>query len=346
MAAGQRTGFFRFEGHRIAYATVGDGPALVFPAWWVSNVVEDWKDEAFRRFMGALAGERRVIRYDRLGCGLSDRTRARETLTFDFEVAVLEALVDHLGLERFTLIGGSYGGCTAIAYAVRRPRRVERLVLYGTFPNGGALVSAKTQRTVIDLVRRHWGLGSRLLAEAFVPSGNAEERASFAVFQRSASTAESAADLLELTYATDVSELLPELRTPTLVVHRRGDRVIRVEAGEQIVALAPNAELVVLDGDAHLAWMGDMDSVLEAVAPFIGITAPPRREAPARVEELSARERDVLRLVAAGLSDADIARQLVLSPHTVHRHVANILRKLKLHSRAAAAAHAGRAGLV
>jgi pimeloyl-ACP methyl ester carboxylesterase len=203
--AGQRTGFFRFEGHRIAYATVGDGPALVFPAWWVSNVVEDWKDETFRRFMGALADERRVIRYDRLGCGLSDRVRPRETLTFDFEVAVLEALVDHLGLERFTLIGGSYGGCTAVAYAVRRPRRVERLVLYGTFPNGGALVSAKTQRTVIDLVRKHWGLGSRLLAEAFVPSGNAEERASFAVFQRSASAAESAADLLELTYATDVS---------------------------------------------------------------------------------------------------------------------------------------------
>jgi DNA-binding NarL/FixJ family response regulator len=122
--------------------------------------------------------------------------------------------------------------------------------------------------------------------------------------------------------------------------------VIRVEAGEQIAALAPNAELVVLDGDAHLAWMGDMDSVLGAVAPFIGITPPPRREAPAGVEELSPRERDVLRLVAVGLSDADIARQLVLSPHTVHRHVANILRKLKLHSRAAAAAHAGRAGLV
>jgi DNA-binding CsgD family transcriptional regulator len=195
-------------------------------------------------------------------------------------------------------------------------------------------------------VRRHWGLGSRLLAEAFVPSGNAEERASFAVFQRSASTAESAADLLELTYATDVSELLPELRTPTLVVHRRGDRVIRVEAGEQIAALAPNAELVVLDGDAHLAWMGDMDSVLEAVAPFIGITAPPRREAPARVEELSARERDVLRLVAAGLSDADIARQLVLSPHTVHRHVANIRTKLRLPSRTAAVAYAARAGLL
>ncbi|MFL5936382.1 MAG: helix-turn-helix transcriptional regulator [Gaiellaceae bacterium] len=100
-----------------------------------------------------------------------------------------------------------------------------------------------------------------------------------------------------------------------------------------------------LEGDAHLPWQGDLDDVLVAVAPFLGVT-PPARETRAEVEELTPREREVLRLVAEGLSDGDIAAQLVLSPHTVHRHVANILRKLGLHSRAAAAAHAARAGLV
>ena len=101
-----------------------------------------------------------------------------------------------------------------------------------------------------------------------------------------------------------------------------------------------------LEGDAHLPWHGDIDDVLAAVAPFLGIEAPPARESTVEVGELSPRERDVLRLVAEGLSDGDIAERLVLSPHTVHRHVANILRKLGLHSRAAAAAHAARAGLV
>jgi DNA-binding NarL/FixJ family response regulator len=155
-----------------------------------------------------------------------------------------------------------------------------------------------------------------------------------------------AADLLELTFATDVRETLAEVRVPTLVVHRRRDRAIRLAAGEQLAALIPNAQLVVLEGDAHLPWHGELNDVLAVVAPFLGAEPPPAREAPAEVEALSPRERDVLRLVAEGLSDADIAQRLVLSPHTVHRHVSNILRKLGLHSRAAAAAHAARAGIV
>jgi DNA-binding NarL/FixJ family response regulator len=154
-----------------------------------------------------------------------------------------------------------------------------------------------------------------------------------------------AADLLELTFATDVRETLAEVRVPTLVVHRRRDRAIRLAAGEQLAALIPNAELVVLEGDAHLPWHGDMDDVLRAIAPFLGVPAPPPAPS-AEVAALSERERDVLRLVAEGLSDADIGERLVLSPHTVHRHVANIRRKLGLHSRAAAAAHAARAGIV
>lgn len=346
MATGQRTGFFRFDGHRIAFATIGSGPALVFPAWWVSNVVEDWKDERFRRFVEALADRRRVIRYDRLGCGMSDRERPPETLQLEYEVAVLAALIDHVGLERVTLLGGSYGGCTAVAYATSNPDRVDRIVLYGAFASGAQLGRPESRQVVVDLVRRHWGIGARMFADAFVPSGGPDERASFAAFQRASASAEFAAQLLELTFATDVSEDVAELQTPTLVVHRRRDRVVRLAAGEQLAALAPNAELVVLDGDAHLPWHGDIDSVLEAVAAFLGIAAPPRRKAPADVGELSPRERDVLRLVAEGLSDAEIADRLVLSQHTVHRHVANIRRKLGLHSRAAAAAHAARAGLV
>jgi DNA-binding CsgD family transcriptional regulator len=151
--------------------------------------------------------------------------------------------------------------------------------------------------------------------------------------------------LLELTFDIDVREDAARLRTPTLVVHRRGDRAIRFAGGEELAALAPNAQLVVLEGDSHIAWFGDSDELIAVIAPFLGI-ASPGRESKGDVAQLSPRERDVLRLVAEGLSDADIAKQLVLSPHTVHRHVGNILRKLNLLSHAAAAAHAARAGIV
>jgi pimeloyl-ACP methyl ester carboxylesterase/DNA-binding CsgD family transcriptional regulator len=341
----QQTGFFRFDGHRIAFATVGEGAPIVLPAWWVSNVVEDWKISAYRSFMESLAAGKQVIRYDRLGCGMSDRERPRETMTLDYELAMLDAVIDHLDPGRFSLVGGSFAGCTAAVYAARHEERVDRIVLYGSFANGAELARPVARDAMNELVRKHWGLGSRMLADTFVPSGTGEERASFASFQRNSASAEMAADLLELTFATDIRETLADVLVPTLVVHRRGDRTIRLRAGEQLAALIPNAELVVLDGDAHLPWHGDMDDVLGAVAPFLGIT-PPVRESPGEVEELSPREREVLRLVADGLSDGDIAERLVLSPHTVHRHVANILRKLGLHSRAAAAAHAARAGLV
>jgi pimeloyl-ACP methyl ester carboxylesterase/DNA-binding CsgD family transcriptional regulator len=342
----QRTGFFRFDGHRIAFATAGDGAPIVLPAWWVSNVVEDWKIPAYRRFIEGLAAGRQVIRYDRLGCGMSDREKPRETLTIDYELAMLDALIEHVGLERLSLVGGSFAGCTAVLYAARHGERVDRLVLYGSFANGAELARPDARDATIDLVRSHWGIGSRLLADVFAPSGSAEERASFAAFQRGSASAETAADLLGLTFATDVRETLADVRVPTLVVHRRGDRAIRLAAGEQLAALIPNAELIVLDGDAHLPWHGELHDVLSAIAPFLGIAPPPTRAAATEVDELTPRERDVLRLVAEGLSDGDIAERLVLSPHTVHRHVSNILRKLGLHSRAAAAAHAARAGIV
>jgi pimeloyl-ACP methyl ester carboxylesterase/DNA-binding CsgD family transcriptional regulator len=344
--AEQRTGFFRFDGHRIAFATVGDGEPIVLPAWWVSNVVEDWKIPAYRRFMEGLAAGKQVIRYDRLGCGMSDREKPRETLTIDYELAMLEALIEHFGLERLSLVGGSFAGCTAVLYAAGHGDSVERLVLYGSFANGADLTDEAMREALIGVVRRHWGLGSRMLADLFTPSGTAEERASFAAFQRGSASAEMAADLLALTFATDVREKLADVEVPTLVVHRRRDRAIRLAAGEQLAALIPDAELVVLDGDAHLPWHGEQEDVLAAIAPFLGIEPPTPREEPAEVESLSPRERDVLRLVAEGLSDADIAQRLVLSPHTVHRHVSNILRKLGLHSRAAAAAHAARTGIV
>jgi pimeloyl-ACP methyl ester carboxylesterase/DNA-binding CsgD family transcriptional regulator len=342
----QQTGYLRFDGRRIAYATVGDGPPLVMPAWWISNLAEDWNVAAFRRVVEALASRYCVVRYDRLGTGLSERERAPETLSLDFEVTVLEALLDQLGIERATHFGLSAGGPLTVAFAARKPERVERVVLFGAYANGRTLGKPEALAALAGLVRSGWGLGSRMLADVFGPSLTTADRQAFASYQRASATPETAADLLELTYAYDVRDALPLLTAPALVVHRERDRAVPVRHGRELVALLPDAELVVVPGDAHLPWQGDVDTTLATMSSFLGLRPPTTAEPRADVGALSAREREVLYLVAEGLSDAEIGERLVLSPHTVHRHVANIRRKLGLHSRSAAAAAAARAGLV
>jgi pimeloyl-ACP methyl ester carboxylesterase len=213
----QTTGFARLpDGGRVALAVVGSGPAVVLPAWWVSNVVEDWHFAPLRRFVEGLAADRTVVRYDRLGTGLSDRERPPETFTPEFEDVTLRAVLDELGLERMTLIGISCGGCIAVNFAARSPERVDRLVLYGSYAQGRALSPPQARTGMIDLVRSHWGLGSRLLADVFGPNWSAEDRAAFTASQLAAADAGVAADLLALIYDTDVrDELRRFVRQPS-----------------------------------------------------------------------------------------------------------------------------------
>ena len=342
----QRTGFVEFDGRRIAYATVGDGPLLVMPSWWVSHLVEDWRDTGFRAFVQALARRYRVVRYDRLGTGLSDRERPADTLTLDYEVAQLEAVLDALEPTSLSLFGISCGACASAVYSIRHPELVDRVVLYGAYANGRALGPADALAAMVELVRSAWGLGSQMLVDVFTPNAPAAKRRALVAYQRAAATPETAAELLRLVYSYDVRDALSAMSVPTLVVHRDRDRAIPVRAGREVAGLVAGADFVTVQGDAHLPWHGDVADSVRAVAAFLGVPQPPREAQPEGVGELSEREREVLHLVAEGLSDSEIAERLVLSPHTVHRHVANIRRKLGLHSRSAAAAAAARAGLI
>src|SRR4030095_16581641 len=118
------------------------GSPLVSPAWWLRHLELDWLSERYRRFWEGVADGYSLIRYDRLGVGMSDRTVRESDLTLDQEVATLRALVDALELERVSLIGGSSGSCAAVAFAAASPERVERLVLYGSYPDGAQITTS------------------------------------------------------------------------------------------------------------------------------------------------------------------------------------------------------------
>ncbi|HET6449282.1 MAG TPA: alpha/beta fold hydrolase [Conexibacter sp.] len=339
--------FVRFEGGRVAYAVRGEGPPLVAPAWWISHLDLEWHDQAFRSFWAAVGEGRSLVRYDGPGVGMSDRDAPSRARTLESGVALLGAILDELGLERVALLGGSSGGNAAIAFAARFPERVDRLLLYGAYADGASIAPPEVRDAIVATVRSHWGLGSRVLADIFLGDAGAEERERFARLQRAAASAETAAWLLEEVYRADVRVELGRVRAPTQVVHRRGDRAIPYAQARALAAAIPDAALIPLQGSAHLPWAGDAESVARAMRSFLGPSAGGERaEGEPAAVLLSPREREVLTLVAQGLSEREIAQQLVLSQHTVHRHVANIRRKLGRGTRAAAVAEATRLGLI
>jgi pimeloyl-ACP methyl ester carboxylesterase/DNA-binding CsgD family transcriptional regulator len=342
--------FAELNGRRVAWATVGEGPPMVMGGWWMSHLELDWGNRRFRDFITALARYRTVVRYDPPGTGLSDRD-GPPPMSLDDQVEVLAGVVRAVGAESVAVFAGSAGGPIAARYAAEHPRQVERLVLYGSYLNGAAIADPAAREMLTTLIRSHWGLGSRVLADVFMPSATAAERDQFVSFQRDSAPAELAARSLEATYTFSVEDCAGQIRSPTAVLHRRNDRAIPFALGSELAARIPGAVFVALEGADHLPWYGDAGAVARAVLEFAGVDRPEVEiaspaDAPRADTDLSERELEVLRLVAEGLSDAEIAERLVLSRHTVHRHVANIRTKLRLASRAAAAAHAARLGLL
>jgi len=327
-------------GRRVAYSTYGDGPPLVFGPRWVSNLEAEWDDPEQRAFYAEVARTHRVVRFDRIGCGLSDRTLDPRP-TVEHESVQLEAVIGAVG-GHAVVFASSCCCLAASQLAVRNPLAVEKLVYFGGYASRSDIPEV-TRRSLIQFIGTNWRLGAQMLAGLFDPHASGDEIARYTKLQRGAATAEAASIFLELDLGADVRPLLPRVAVPALVLHRRGDRVVPIGRGRELASLLPNARFVPLAGDSHLPWRDDRRELLRALAGFLhgDAVAEPDGASP-----LTARETEVLRLVSTGMSNREIASTLVLSEHTVHRHVANILRKLSQSTRAAAATHAARAGII
>jgi pimeloyl-ACP methyl ester carboxylesterase/DNA-binding CsgD family transcriptional regulator len=330
----QRLGSTRLaDGTEVVFATAGAGPPLLFIGGWLSHLELSWALPAERHMYEVLAQGRTLVRYDRPGCGLSVRP-ASPDWSLDDETATVDAVVAAAGVARLEVVGSSLGVPVAIEWAARHPEMVDRLVLYGGWVRGSEIAPASVREHVVGLVAGHWGLGSDVITEIFAPDASAGTRAAFADYQRQASSASTAAGLLELCYRIDVTDSLPHVRPPTLIAHREHDRAAPVEQSRLIAASIPGAQLTVLPGRSHLPYIGDVDTLLVTIRKFLGL--PTLRPRPSM--QLTGRQGQVAALGTEGLTNREIGGRLGISERSAEGHVERIRIRLGVRSRAQIAA--------
>jgi class 3 adenylate cyclase len=254
------------DGISIAYGVAGQGPPLVVAPGWVSHLEYTFQ-EPHAAWVRRMAEHHTFITYDKHGTGLSDRDRTE--FTIDAERRDLEAVVDHLGLEQFDLMGGSEGGPAAISYASLHPDRVRRLVLYATFADGPALAPPDFREAFVAVIRSSWGIGSKMLTDMLLPGADPQVAADFARMQRHSTSPSIAGNIIEMIYRTDVTGLLPSVKAPTLVIQRRGDRAFSVKHARILAAGIPEARLTLVEGDQHMTSRGDMDTLANEILGFL-----------------------------------------------------------------------------
>jgi pimeloyl-ACP methyl ester carboxylesterase/DNA-binding CsgD family transcriptional regulator len=345
------------DGVHLATAVCGSGPPMIRAATWLTHI----EHAPCGMLAGALVEEfgrsRTYVEYDTRGCGLSQR-RVDE-LSFEAWVRDLEAVADAYGFERFALLGFTCAAGVTVAYAARHPERVSHLVLYGGFATSYHSTSnpdsaiRREGDTLLQVAEVGWGSSSPAFRQVFVskfmPTGTADQWRAFDHLQRDTATPDVAVRYLRAMYAMNVKEEATRVRCPTLVLHPRGDQMVDFKQGRRLAALIPGARFVPLDGDNHMpfpdepAWHG----FVRETRAFLGRSASaPAVKPPARQLRLTDRQADVLRRVAHGRSDKQIARDLSLSPRTVEMHVAAALRALGCRTRAEATRCAVQAGLL
>jgi pimeloyl-ACP methyl ester carboxylesterase/DNA-binding CsgD family transcriptional regulator len=330
----QKLGFTRLPGGTtVAYATAGGGPFLLFIGGWLSHLELSWSLPAERHLFEGLARGRTVIRYDRPGCGLSDRP-AQASASLESELDVVTAVVAATAAERVDVMASSLGVPVAIAWAARHPETVDRMMLYGGWARGTDIAPAPVREHVVGLVASHWGLGADILTDIFAPEASAGTRSALAAYQRQASSAETAANLLELCYHIDVTDSLGQVTARTLVMHREHDRAAPLEQARLIAARIPRARLRVLPGRSHLPYIGDVDALVATARDFLGLPPHPRPAVPT----LTRRQREVAALVTEGLTNREIAQRLGIDERSAEGHVERIRIRLGFRSRTQIAA--------
>ncbi|MDB5817256.1 MAG: prkC 33 [Rhizobacter sp.] len=358
-------------GVHIAWQSVGDGERdVVFVPGWVSNVEANWEFPEIARFLERLTRLGRLIVFDKRGTGLSDAVARMPSMGERMDD--IRAVLDAAQAGPAIVIGTSEGCALGSLFAATYPERCSALVLYGGYARRQRTAdypwapTTEARRAFLADVLAQWGGPMDLSTLAPTRLDDADFCARFAAYLRSSASPAAAHALAHMNTFVDVGEALPRIAAPTLVLHRTGDRDVLVDEGRYVASRIPHAQFTELEGDDHWPFVGDADALLDAIEAFVRrlpATRPAEQEsrrtpftphaphaphAPHTppvpfasddpIDALTPRQRDVLELIAQGHSNKRISSLLGASEHTVHRHVADLLGRLGVANRAAAAA--------
>jgi pimeloyl-ACP methyl ester carboxylesterase/DNA-binding CsgD family transcriptional regulator len=339
------------DGVRIAYAISGSGPPLVRAPHWFTHLEHDWTNPAMRPWVEDLSKRYTLLRFDQRGTGLSDREVPE--ITIEKQVSDFETVVDAAGYERFGILGLSQGAAFAVAYAARHPERVTHLILCGGFVRGWGMRGYPAEQierraTQVKLIELGWGTDDpsfrQVFSSQFMPDAPIEAIRAFNDFQPRTSSAQVAARIFSANGQIDFQDEARRVRAPTLVLHGRGDLRIPHDEGRIAAGLIPGACFRTLETRNHL-MMQDEPAWRELIAALEAFYAPGRKSSSNAFPSLTAREREIVDLIAAGLDNAQIAARLELSEKTVRNNITHIFDKLQVENRAQAIVLARDAGL-
>jgi len=268
------------DGVKIAFATVGNGPALVKVANWISHLEYDWQSPVWRHWLEKLSEHHTLVRYDKRGCGLSDRTV--DDFSLNAQVTDLETVVDELNLKKFPLLGLSGGGVVALAYTVRHPEKVSQLILCGSYVRGRLKRGESPEQLeevqmMLKVMKLGWGKVNpafrQVYTSLFIPEGTEQQIQWFNELQRISTSPEKAVQMATASYSFDVTELAKQITVPTLILHAREDAVVAFDQSRQLASLIPKSQFVPLESKNHIllenepAWQHFLSEMYE----FIGV---------------------------------------------------------------------------
>lgn len=263
-------------GVNIAYQVIGEGPLdLVFVMGWVSHLEYSWQDPSFARFLTRLASFSRLILFDKRGTGLSDAVPLSELPTLEQRMTDVQAVMDAVGSERAALLGVSEGGPMCGLFAATHPERTEALVMIGSYakrlwaedyPWGP---TEREREEFMNEMKKSWGGPIGIEARAPSLAGDPQFREWWAAYLRMGASPAAALALTQMNAEVDVRSVLPSIRVPALVIHRKDDTCLPVDGGRFIASHIPGAKYVELEGKDHLPFVGDQDEILDEIEEFL-----------------------------------------------------------------------------
>ena len=263
-----RTKYARDGDLSIAYQVFGDGPAELVYSWGpASHVAHMWDQPHAVRFLDRLGTFARVLCFDRRGTGASDPTEGPPTL--EQQMHDMLTAIDAAGLEKPYIFGETNASRMAALYAATYPDRLSGLILYAASAVGSEMLTPALYDLLIDLIETAWGEGATI--HMFAPSMADDPRALewFASSERLSASPGIVRKLVEMEPKVDIRSVLPTIRVPTLVLHRRSDPLVDIELGRRVADAIPGALFVPLEGEDNMAIFGDSDALLDEVEQFV-----------------------------------------------------------------------------